>query len=269
MVQNPPLDLRSDLKSFDMRRYADVLLNLKSRGHFVCPSNYLTQDFSLFLRHDVDISLNNAIEMAKIESAVKIHAHYYFLTDSSSYNIYSNRFKEGVAQIRSYGHCVGLHFERINSEIPEYIEFQNQANRLSQACSFEVKHFSPHNPGSLTAAKKSNVTSTYINAYSFINADWGYLSDSNGKWQEEYLNDFVYVRKFKSYQVLIHPEWWCMNDMQILDRAISAYTEEYLDNLAKFRDFHLDSNRYSESELLQLTEKISLIVKTINRLLGR
>ena len=53
---------------------------------------------SFFLRHDVDISLKKALEMAEVEATRKLHSTYYILLSSPYYNALSPENLEKISK---------------------------------------------------------------------------------------------------------------------------------------------------------------------------
>lgn len=256
--------LQSDLESFSLIRYPKVLTRLIETGSFVCPSPTEFRKKSYFLRHDVDFSIRNAVKMARIEKQLGIHAHFYFLTDSQSYNVGSSNFRNTVDEIKSLGHCLGLHYDRQNESISVEEEFLTQIKRLSVAAKMEIGIYSPHNPGPLVMKYARDIPPEYINAYSYVNEGrMGYISDSNGKWQSDYLLEFLQDDSKNSYQILIHPEWWTEQEMEPLSKIIFALGEQFLGNLTDYLESTTSAPRYSVQQRIKMRNQIDAIASSI------
>ena len=63
----------------------------------------------IFLRHDVDLSLAAAVQMAELEAARGVSATYFLMTRSVFYNLASREGERALARLRELGHRVGLH----------------------------------------------------------------------------------------------------------------------------------------------------------------
>jgi hypothetical protein len=61
------------------------------------------------LRHDIDISLRSALEMARIEYEQGVQATYFVLLRSPFYNNLSRSNAEIMLQIHQYGHQIAMH----------------------------------------------------------------------------------------------------------------------------------------------------------------
>ena len=60
----------------------------------------------LFLRHDVDLSLEAALAMARLEHELGAHATYFLMRESVFYNLDSALGRDSIAELRDLGHAV-------------------------------------------------------------------------------------------------------------------------------------------------------------------
>ena len=65
----------------------------------------------VFLRHDIDLCLSRAHDMAQIEKELGVHSTYYIMTRGAFYNIFSPASIELIEKIKNLGHDIGLHFD--------------------------------------------------------------------------------------------------------------------------------------------------------------
>jgi hypothetical protein len=66
---------------------------------------------TFFLRHDVDVSLKKAVELAEIEADKNLHSTYYILLTSPFYNALSDSNIQRIQTIRELGMGIGLHYD--------------------------------------------------------------------------------------------------------------------------------------------------------------
>ena len=64
----------------------------------------------LIIRHDIDLDIDLALDIAKIENSIGARSTYFFLIASESYNLMSRENIEKVKLIRELGHKISLHF---------------------------------------------------------------------------------------------------------------------------------------------------------------
>ena len=73
----------------------------------------------LFLRHDVDLSLDAAVRMAELEVEHGVQTTYLLMTESVFYNLASREGAAAIARLRELGHAVGLHAVYPNVELDD------------------------------------------------------------------------------------------------------------------------------------------------------
>lgn len=175
----------------------------------VCHTNALP---TVFMRHDVDVSLKSAVRLAEIESQIGVSATYMVIPDSPLYDIAAEVGRSALHRICELGHEVALHFdiseqdrsrEVVIDEIADQIDFAS--NAIEQVTGMPVSSLSFHRPprnflrGPETICDKINAYSETLMA--------NYVSDSKGRWNRswpERLNQSAGAIN----QILLHPIWW-------------------------------------------------------------
>jgi hypothetical protein len=156
----------------------------------------------LFLRHDVDLSLDAALEMAEVEAAAGVWSTWFLMTRSVFYNLDSNVGAGAVSQLRTLGHRVALHALWPNLDLDA---------RFDPVVAW-------HNPDpeymEVPVEGATNVmTAPWYDPYH-------YRSDSNAHWRHGCPHDELAAGEFAWLQLLIHPEIW------VYDGATMAETME-------------------------------------------
>ena len=98
------------------------------------------------IRHDVDVSLEAALRLAKHEKEQNIKSTY-FLLHTADYFDYSNKFKKQCHKILEYGHNIGIHNNAvIMSKITGQSQFEILMKPLKflRSCNIEVLGSAPH-----------------------------------------------------------------------------------------------------------------------------
>ena len=104
------------MREFSLEGYSELLSAFKDAGYSFCGfeeiGSRLTEGHPfMVLRHDIDISLRPALEIARIEHEQGIQATYFFLLRSPFYNILSRSNAELILQIHQYGHQIATHLD--------------------------------------------------------------------------------------------------------------------------------------------------------------
>lgn len=157
----------------------------------------------VYLRHDVDFSVEYAYEMALIDQSLGISSTFFFLPDSELYNLYSRSVFDLINEIIEMGHDVCLH---IDSDVLNNLE-------TATAC---FKMYYPRSNASVISFHQPKVippnyylSKGMINVYgSKFFSEIEYASDSGGEWKYGHPLLRLAFKQKKSFQLLTHPLWW-------------------------------------------------------------
>ncbi len=184
------------------------------------------------LRHDIDLDLGAAADVAAVEAKLGVRATYFLMLRSPGYNLFSRSNHRFVEEIISYGHWIGLHFDQGFSAGARSVEEQVQveAQILEQMFDIEVRVVSFHQPGPKVLRNEIEVA-PLINTYDQRDmAGFTYVSDSNMMWREQTGRDIFSGILHRRLHILIHPMWWVSDDpgvttQQAFNRALTANLE--------------------------------------------
>ncbi|PWU18957.1 MAG: hypothetical protein C5B48_14250, partial [Candidatus Rokuibacteriota bacterium] len=95
--------------SFELRHYAELLEAAREGGYRFAFFDREPEAGDLLLRHDVDLALAPALQMAELEAELGIGATYFLMTRSELYNLEAPSGVGALHRLRELGHRVGLH----------------------------------------------------------------------------------------------------------------------------------------------------------------
>jgi len=173
---------------FSLRHYEEILRAAQTGGYRFVHFDKEPEAGDLFLRHDVDLSLEAALELARLEHARGARATYFLMTESVFYNLDSELGRNTLRELRDLGHAVGLHavYPRAAHD-----------DRFDAVVAW-------HNPD---RAYVNGPVSGFVNV---MQAPWftkgKYRSDSNQHWREGCPHDELRAGSFEWLQLLTHPE---------------------------------------------------------------
>jgi hypothetical protein len=144
----------------------------------------------LFLRHDVDLTLDAALQMAELEAELGVSATYFLMTESVFYNLSSAEGVGAIARLRELGHRVGLHAVYPNAVVDERFE------RVVAWHNPEQGYMTTPIPGAINVMEERYFSPST------------YRSDSNQRWRSGDPRDELRSGGFPWLQLLIHPEIW-------------------------------------------------------------
>jgi hypothetical protein len=176
--------------SFDLEHYRELLHATRDGGYRFATFDQEPTDGRLFLRHDVDLSLDAALRLATLEAGHDAQATYFLMTDSVFYNLASPEGDAALARLRELGHRVGLHAVYPNAHVDD---------RFDSVLAW-------HNPDlDYMTAPVDGVTN--VMAPPYFRPDT-YRSDSNQHWRSGCPHDELRAGRFPWLQLLTHPEIW-------------------------------------------------------------
>ncbi len=180
----------SALCDFSLEHYRELLEAAKQGGYRFASFDRVPRSGDLYLRHDVDLSLEAALEMARLEYEVGARATYFLMTESVFYNLLSHPGERTLRQLRQWGHAVGLHAVYPRLELDQ---------RFDPVIAW-------HNPD------PEYMSQPVVGAVNVMEAPYfdpeHYRSDSNQHWRSGCPHEALARGEFEWLQLLTHPEIW-------------------------------------------------------------
>ena len=175
---------------FHLEHYRELLEAAKAGGYRFAPFGEGPARGELFLRHDVDLALPAAVQMAELESELEVEATYFLMTQSVFYNLASAEGVDALERLRDLGHTVGLHAVYPNVTLD---------GRFEPVVSW-------HNPErEFMSAEIAGAINAYGERYFSPET---YRSDSNQRWRSGCPHEELRAGAFPWLQLLVHPEIW-------------------------------------------------------------
>jgi hypothetical protein len=204
--------------SWDLDSYA-ALLDAARHYRFV-HFDHEPREGEIFLRHDVDLSLAAAVQMAELEAAHGVSATYFLMTRSVFYNLASPDGERALRRLRELGHRVGLHAVYPHCDVDE---------RFDPVLAW-------HNPD------PEFMREPVEGLVNVMSPPWfdpeHYRSDSNQHWRQGDLTGPLASGDFGWLQLLTHPEIWAYAGTtmrETMESMLAAEREERWRQLADDR----------------------------------
>ena len=192
------------------------------------------------LRHDVDVSIDYALDMARLESSHGLRSTYFLMLRSPMYNLMSRHASAAIQLLLELGHDIGLHFDagcprRKNMSLVDDLKFE--LGVLGGLLGRSISAFSFHQPSQEVIQSRVELRGI-INTYHPDHLPgYTYISDSNRSWRG--MTPFELPSWcLDRVQLLIHPIWWMCE---------SEHTSECWDR-AVVRNFETMQNQLIETE---------------------
>ena len=208
---------------FNYAEYKNIITLVKSNLPIIDFSE-VNDEVNAFcvLRHDIEFSIDRALQMARIEHEdLNVHSTYTVQLRNNTYNALSQKNIEAVQEIKKLGHQIGLHQnppKMSDNELIKYI--QKDIETLEHYYGFSVDRFAFHRCGSNPGILERYVEIPgKINCYAkeffhYFSGDKPtelrvhYLADSNHKWKYGHPLHIDYTIYPFRMQLLTHPYSW-------------------------------------------------------------
>ena len=207
--------------AFDLEHYRELLGAAAERYSFV-HFDHEPRAGDLFLRHDVDLSLDAALELAELEAAAGAKATYLLMTRSVFYNLASPEGERALARLRELGHAVGLHALHPHLDLDE---------RFDHVVAW-------HNPDPEFMREPLD-GAVNVMSEPFFDPDH-YRSDSNQHWRSGCPHEELEAGSFDWLQLLTHPEIWVYPGATMRETMASMLDAERDRDLERLLDDRID-----------------------------
>jgi hypothetical protein len=205
---------------FDLAHYGELLEAARAGGYRFATFDADPRPGALLLRHDVDLSLPAAVELAELEANRGATATYFLMTESVFYNLASEEGRRALARLRELGHQIGLHAVWPN------VEFDERFDRVMAWHNPDPPYMSAPVDGAVNVMQPPWFTEGH------------YRSDSNQHWRSGCPHDELARGEPEWLQLLTHPEIWVYPGATMRETMLAmldAERERRLEQLAADR----------------------------------
>ncbi len=242
---------------FTYQAYRDLLALLRAGGYVFCNyHNYINHPRCVILRHDIDQSVEKALDLARLEAEEGVLSTYFVLLTGDLYNAASRRSRKLLEEIQNLGHGIGLHFDETAYEkslTPEEMigKIQQECGQLSALLDTPVSTVSMHRPSKETLEADLQIPGI-VNSYgkTFFR-DFKYLSDSRRRWREPVL-EIVGSGHFDRLHILTHAIWYHERE-----ESIAETLEDFVRSAGQERYRQLEENITNLAIILKKEEVLS------------
>jgi len=213
---------------------------------------------SVVMRHDIDLSVEKALEMALIDHSLGVKSTFFFLITSNFYNLMTSENKIKLKKIIELKHTIGLHFDELQYNINSVEEFEKylayEISILEKFLDLKINVFSNHRPSEFVLNGLQLNNRDIINAYSTENFKVAkYFSDSRMNWREDIYSQ-ISKNDYSRIQINIHPFWYS-NDKENIREKFINFIRIQKANL--FKDLELGTKDFSEI-ISQVDQKVEI-----------
>ena len=217
---------------FTIKHYEEICNLIAKSQYKLCFFNNCSSDFRnvLILRHDVDLSLEQSVKLAKIENKYNINSTFFIWLRSPFYNIFEKKYSDIIYEVINLGHQIGLHFDESVYKIENEIDLNNyinkEANIIKGFFNIDIFAVSMHRPSKWILDNDIRFKK-YINTYSKkYFEEFKYFSDSRRQWREGCICNKIDINRYDKLHILIHPFWWTESDISFSKRMVDFINDK-------------------------------------------
>lgn len=212
-IYSEALKMKS-LPSFQLESFRVLIKNFILSGFRLKPASALPdrETNSVYLRHDVDFSIELSVPMAEVEAELRVQSIYYILL-TGPYNVLNKNSVNAIKKIVELGHQIGLHYD-----LQSYPTDELKATQKLQQESEIIKEITGHPLLSIVMHEPfKGGADIFINKKEYLNPSFFqkndttlcYISDSCRAWRDDNLLRFLSRQTEQDRLLLnIHPESW-------------------------------------------------------------
>jgi hypothetical protein len=207
---------------FDLAHYGELLEAARAGGYRFAAFDRDPQAGDLFLRHDVDLSLEAALRMADVEAAAGATSTYFLMTRSLFYNLASPAGEQTLARLRELGHRVGLH------ALHPHVDHDERFDPV----------LAWHNPDPDFMSAPVDGVANVMEPRFFTPER--YRSDSNQHWRHGCPHADLEAGRFEWVQLLTHPEIWAFPGETMAETMHAMLDEERQRRVVQLREDRIE-----------------------------
>ena len=207
---------------FDLEHYRELLAAGRAGGYRFAFFDRDPQPGDLLLRHDVDLSLEAAVELAELEAELGAAATYFLMTESVFYNLSSPVGERALERLRGLGHRVGLHAVYPRAELD---------GRFDPVVAW-------HNPEPSWMGAALDGAANVMEPRFFVPGL--YRSDSNQRWRDGCPHEALARGDFEWLQLLTHPEIWAYPGATMRETMLAMLDAERARDLERLAQDRID-----------------------------
>lgn len=203
------------MQEFTLEGYRTLLARFRSYGYEyrlltdLVDSKWIAAQSVIYLRHDIDIDLKFALQIARLEKQENISSVFFVALRSPFYNALDLRNIQVVNEIHGLGHVIAPHvLLPTDTDLTESVEFDLKL--MEDVYPFVNRHLvSVHSPIDFEQLKGLKHIAGIERVYGpVMSQQLFYFSDSGCCWRFGHPCDAQAYVEHRPIQLLTHPFWW-------------------------------------------------------------
>ncbi|MCG8545591.1 MAG: hypothetical protein MJE12_15435 [Alphaproteobacteria bacterium] len=249
-MTRPPGDEMDDFTESNYRR---LLKLAASKYRFVSYGEEPPEPFVIW-RHDIDYSPHRALAFAQAEAEQGLRCNYHVLVSGRYYNVLEPDIAAIIRKIAALGHEIGLHFDMdvvpdaasaTEAAIRDRIAFEKRIVETIAEVSVATMSFHNHVLHAAHLDRADDICGMCNASNERFQKGYKYVSDSNGIWRYDRLEDVLTEPAHSRLHVLTHPIWWAPEAMPPVMRLRRVVEGRACASFGFYADVMKRDGRYS------------------------
>jgi len=249
------------VRPYEQSAYRDLMRRAQADGwrfgSFLDPATDGPR--TIYLRHDVDYSLELAVELAELNHELGVSGTFFVQLRAQFYNALERTESKRLLQLRALGQAVALHYVIDPDAPPSPEAVRREFELLATLVPDAVPAFSWHQPTPAVLESDEFEDIGLVNAYGrrFFR-EMAYLSDSTHRASVEELEAELGRVESSELQLLLHPVNWIAGGSDGVEILIRGWVRVLRDHERTLRANRTYAERFPAgmpSEVLASVER--------------
>ena len=209
--------------------FVEVLRYLKAHGYALvpfaeAPARMQAGGRVCILRHDVAVSPQCALRLARIEAEQGVRATYFFHVTGDCYSVLSSFTQSALREIVSLGHEIGLGWSaaRMPTGPADFDrDFRLQVRLLESTADTKVRCAAQEDAPANAPSDVARLIATVADDPRYV-VDIPYVSDCDRVFRQP----LTVIESFAAVQLHLHPLYWATEGLSIADSFLRAVALE-------------------------------------------
>ena len=193
-----------DMPRFGLQGYRTLLSGMAAAGYRMVPTEDTSSSPACYMRHDVDVHLEGAAVIARIEADYGARSTW-FVPVTFCFNVMHHPNRQVLRDLVALGHHIGLHYDIDHT--PTVQDLHHQVRVLEHAAGTRVRSITAHKPGHSKRGLRQSAYQVPHHAE--------YVSDSARRWRDDRLLRLIHARE--DFMLLTHHEHWLTANEELMD----------------------------------------------------
>jgi hypothetical protein len=264
---------------FSLNSYKALLRDFMDWGWSISPLSNAwqttPQSRAIFLRHDVDYSVELAVKMAEANAELSISGTFCLQLRADLYNLANEHSQKAVTRLLELNQTVALHFMLPDNIVAKGVPTVDQVRALVERDAAHLNNIldgrctpvlSWHNPSVLGPSFNDLISSDFsplLNANWLIAQGMRYLSDANHRHTPQSWRNLVAIEP-GPIQALFHPLQWVIGGDTMEETLAGTWTHIFRQSERTYLSNHVYRSHFPQGLPQIILDEIQRAIASVS-----